>query len=791
MYKEVYVPVDNSDYSNQACVIGVDVARQFGGRVAGCHAYAAKMHDVRFRQMESGLPEEFRDEDEMKRQRKIHDQLITKGLEIITDSYIDVLEPLCEKYDVELVRRSLEGKNFKVITEDVNNGDYDLVVLGAMGMAAVRDTILGSVTERIVRRVTKADTLIVKDLDRNPFEHIVVTVDGSAKSLGGLKHAIDLAKEFGGTVEAISVFDPYFHYAMFHSIAGVLSSKAQKVFRFKEQEKLHEEIIDSGLAKIYTAHLEVAKKIAEDEGVELKTTLLAGKPFEQTYKYVKEVEPTLVVMGRIGYHSDDDMDIGSNAENMMRFLPTNVMVGNYEYQAPDLYTAAEHMTWTKEALTRMDRIPGFVVGMATGAILRYAIEKGYTVITAGVIDEVIESILPPGAMESMRAVGDEMRRREAEGEDGSVDSLFQDFEERTANGNGNGNGHENDSEKEALFESGAGGFGQSEFQGDVVGVSDEVREEIHRAAQGKDRFECDNCKYVAKGMPAKCPVCGMGPTRFHAVDAEITQTRGDEELSSSEVYDGREILWTDDAKRLLDTLDEWQEKRRVQARAEKSALKKGYTTVTREYVEQCYQEETGRDPYDLQARLNASESRVYPQRESNGNGSSEGANGCPVSHAKEQVEEQSGGKCPIDHSAFQKAGEKVPEGGSKEFAWTGEAIERLERAPKGFMRNISRNMTENLARERGTAHIDLALVEDSLSGARTTMEDVITGKVSIADLANSTGEKIEAEDGGAPHPDMTVQMVCTVCGEEAEGIQPPEECPTCGAPPEDFEAKEF
>ena len=105
MYKGVYVPVDNSDYSNQACVIGVDVARTFGGRVAGCHAYAAKMHDVRFRQMESGLPEEFRDEDEMKRQRKIHDQLITKGLEIITDSYIDVLEPLCEKYGVELVRR--------------------------------------------------------------------------------------------------------------------------------------------------------------------------------------------------------------------------------------------------------------------------------------------------------------------------------------------------------------------------------------------------------------------------------------------------------------------------------------------------------------------------------------------------------------------------------------------------------------------------------------------------------------------------------------------------------------
>jgi hypothetical protein len=71
------------------------------------------------------------------------------------------------------------------------------------------------------------------------------------------------------------------------------------------------------------------------------------------------------------------------------------------------------------------------------------------------------------------------------------------------------------------------------------------------------------------------------------------------------------------------------------------------------------------------------------------------------------------------------------------------------------MRNISRNMTEKLARERGVTRIDLPLVEDSLSGARTTMEDVITGKVSIADLAKDTGESIEAENGGAPHPPMT------------------------------------
>jgi rubrerythrin len=491
---------------------------------------------------------------------------------------------------------------------------------------------------------------------------------------------------------------------------------------------------------------------------------------------VNEVNPTMVVMGRIGYHSDDEMDIGGNTENMMRYLPTNVLITNYEYQAPDLYTAEEHMTWTKEALERLDRIPGFVVGMATGAIIRYAIEKGYTVITTGVIDEVIKSILPPGAMESMRAIGDQMRAAEAMGEDKPIDSLFKDFDERTADkASGNGNGHKNGSAngsngndaamKQEIFEAGRGGFGKSEDQGDVEGISAEVQEEIQRSAQGQDRFECDVCRYVAKGKPAKCPVCGSGPVHFHAVDAGIATTAGDENLNLSEVYDGRELHWTDDATALLDSLEEWQEKRRVRARVEKSALKKGYTTITRDYVVQQYREETGREA---------------PETKSGG---------CPVSHAKEQVQETSSTTCPIDHSAFQKAGAQVPEGGSREFTWTDDAIERLNRAPKGFMRNISRNMTEKLARERGVTHIDLPLVEDSLTGARTTMEDVITGKVSIADLARDTGEKIEAEDGEAPHPPMAVTMVCTTCGEELQGVQPPEECPVCGAPGEDFEQK--
>jgi nucleotide-binding universal stress UspA family protein len=89
MYKSIYVPVDNSDHSNRAVACAVTLGKTFTAKLAGCHVYAAGLHDYRFRQMEYTLPEEYIDEVELERQRKIHDSLITMGLKLISDSYLD------------------------------------------------------------------------------------------------------------------------------------------------------------------------------------------------------------------------------------------------------------------------------------------------------------------------------------------------------------------------------------------------------------------------------------------------------------------------------------------------------------------------------------------------------------------------------------------------------------------------------------------------------------------------------------------------------------------------------
>ena len=56
MFKKIYVPVDNSDHSDASVNFAVEFAKKFGSQLVGSHVYAAKMHDVRFKQMEYTLP---------------------------------------------------------------------------------------------------------------------------------------------------------------------------------------------------------------------------------------------------------------------------------------------------------------------------------------------------------------------------------------------------------------------------------------------------------------------------------------------------------------------------------------------------------------------------------------------------------------------------------------------------------------------------------------------------------------------------------------------------------------
>src|SRR5260370_7838446 len=140
MYKSIYVPVDNSDHSNRAVACAVDLGKAYSAKLVGCHVYAAKLHDYRFRQMEYTLPEEYLDEVELERQRKIHDSLITMGLKLISDSYLDPMARKCREAGLEFEPRMMDGKHHVELLRDIAAAAYHLVVIAALRLAPVRDT---------------------------------------------------------------------------------------------------------------------------------------------------------------------------------------------------------------------------------------------------------------------------------------------------------------------------------------------------------------------------------------------------------------------------------------------------------------------------------------------------------------------------------------------------------------------------------------------------------------------------------------------------------------------------
>ncbi len=381
--KNILICLDNSPDSTAGINLAITIGLADSASLTGLHVYAAELHNDRFRQMEGGLPEKYRVEKELKRQRAIHDDLITKGLEIISDSYMTVLHAKAVTAGLAPKGLSREGKNYSEIVCEAEEGTYDLVILGALGLGKTEKSLIGSVCERVARRITK-DTLIVREGLIDAGSGVVVAIDGSRRSYGALKRGLELAEVFKCGLDIISVYDPEFHHSAFRSIAGILTKEASRVFRFEEQKELHNNIIDRGLAKIYGDHLESASALASELGSkDHRAELLSGKAFDAIADYVRTRKPRFLVLGKTGVHSGRGLDIGGVTENCLRSCETNIFISTEGYSTlPPKKDLDKTPSWTPEAEARLQPIPSFARKAARAMINEAALDAGVSEINA-------------------------------------------------------------------------------------------------------------------------------------------------------------------------------------------------------------------------------------------------------------------------------------------------------------------------------------------------------------------------------------------------------------------------
>ena len=239
---------------------------------------------------------------------------------------------------------------------------------------------------------------MVKQLPDDTERDTILAIDGSPQSFGALMTAIDLARHFGKKVEAIAVYDPYLHYTVFNGIVNVLSESAAKVFRFEEQNQLHEEVIDTGLAQIYLSHLEVAAKMAADVGVDIRKTLLDGKAFQKVLNHARTTSLWLLVVGCNGIQRQGRQ----RARQQHRELPATrrATYCSRRGRDPRARRAGRGVDrWTPESEERMKRVPE-LVRASPGPRSSPGGREGHSVINSDLLDEAMERYMPKGAKAS-------------------------------------------------------------------------------------------------------------------------------------------------------------------------------------------------------------------------------------------------------------------------------------------------------------------------------------------------------------------------------------------------------
>ncbi len=394
MYRHILTALDGSDLSNLAANAALHLAtKNSSAQLTGCHVYASAMHYTRFGEMEPGLPPPYHQEEKLHQLRNTHDGLITEGMKTISDAYLDPLATEARKRGISWEGLTPEGRNYVELLRVIDQKKPDLVVLGACGHGQVPESGLGSLAERVLLHAPSTDVLLVRRpwaLQRRP---IVVGVDGSRESFAAVQRALELAKNEPTRVDLVAVFDPYFHTGVFRTISEALPEEKKRQFNFEAQEKLHDEIIDRGLEKLYEEKLLQGKAMAEGNEVEVRTRVIKGKVFPELHRYAELEGAGLLVVGRWGVHRTNVSLLGSHTQNLARICTVNLLVATSREGMdvpPSLLQPRESFTWTPGAEEVLGKVPEFARGMARKAVEQYGTERGITEIDSSIVHEVAD-----------------------------------------------------------------------------------------------------------------------------------------------------------------------------------------------------------------------------------------------------------------------------------------------------------------------------------------------------------------------------------------------------------------
>jgi nucleotide-binding universal stress UspA family protein len=292
--KQILCPVDFSDASDHAVELAGLIARWYDARITALHVAAPVV--VPFPGLPAGGYAGNLSVEEAERRRLCEATARAFHAAVAADTSVDVQVPT--------------GQPAGEILDYANRLPADLIVMGTHGAGGFQHLVLGSVTEKVLRKA-RCPVLTVppraQATSRLPFKQMLCAVDFSESSLTALGFGLSLAKEADAQLTILHVLEWPWEEPPAPRFEQLPVEQAFSLAAYRrEREK--------------DAARQLAALVPADarDWCSPATRIAHGRSYEQILRVAAEEHSDLIVMGVRGRSALDIAVFGSTTNHMVR-----------------------------------------------------------------------------------------------------------------------------------------------------------------------------------------------------------------------------------------------------------------------------------------------------------------------------------------------------------------------------------------------------------------------------------------------------------------------------------------
>lgn len=213
---------------------------------------------------------------------------------------------LAKRHACEVQTRLSQGSPLNAIADLAEELQTDLLVMGARGTHFVREFMLGSTTERVLRK-SRRPLLVVKHRPHDVYRRVLVPVDFSPHS----QTAVETAHHWLPDAEIV----------LLHAFEVELESTLR--FASIDDEQIHQyrvvarqEALES--MSSFAASLSVP-------AARLSRSVVHGPPTLRILEHEHSLDTDLIVMGKHGQSALEEMLLGSVTKHVLAYSSSDVL----------------------------------------------------------------------------------------------------------------------------------------------------------------------------------------------------------------------------------------------------------------------------------------------------------------------------------------------------------------------------------------------------------------------------------------------------------------------------------